>query len=117
MTSIRVAGRDIALQYDLAAMERIEDTFGSTREALEQWRKARIRALVDGILILHQSAAEDGGYEPVDRAWLTHRLKPGQLQSAMDVLGKAIEEGMAMETEAEDDDAEVDVVLEELKKK
>ena len=49
--------------------------------------------------------------------WIAQRLRVADLPRVQNALLAAITEGMRMETDTQDEDEEVDVVLEDLKKK
>ena len=64
-----------------------------------------------------QGEALEGRELDVDEKWIAQRLRVADLPRVQNALLAAITEGMRMETDTQDDDEEIDVVLEELKKK
>lgn len=114
--TIDVAGRAIPLAFNLAAMDALEQQSGAPLNINETVKSLGDRSkLLDVVCILNACAAEDG--EAVSREWLKKHLYPGQLPAIQVAVLGAITEGMRMETETQDPDEEVDVVLEEIKKK
>lgn len=123
MIRIKVGGRELALAFTLGAMDEIERRT-ETKIDLRDVKQTIIDATGDRhklVSILTAMAAEGAALEnrepDVDEAWLTHHMRPGLLPKMQVAMFEAVAEGMSMETADEDGDEEIDLVLEELKKK
>lgn len=122
MVTFKAGGRELALAFTLAAMDRMEDRLGCpvdlrdikaiVAEATQDRRKC---------VTLLQTLAEEGeacgGPEAPDEMWLKRHLRAGDLPRMQIAIFEAVSEGMTMETGEGDESEEVDVVLESLKKK
>ena len=119
MTTINVGGRELALILTLDALDAIEQRFdkpmATNAEGLTSMLGER-RSLVALLCILACQGEYMAGREPdFDETWLARRLSPGQLPAVQNAVLSAILEGMRME--GGQDEGDVDLVLEELKKK
>ena len=119
MIHITIGGRKFALAFTLAALDGFEEVFGKALDKDTLAAKMGDRhALVSLFRILgEQGEALEGRELDVDEKWIAQRLRVADLPRVQNALLAAITEGMRMETDTQDEDEEVDVVLEELKKK
>lgn len=123
MTNFKIGGRDLHLTFTCAAMDAMEKRFGESVElnnieqAVIQQTKDR-KCLIAMLAIMANAGAEERG-EPQDitEEWLAKHTRPGNLPSAQIAVIEAVADGMRMENGEGDEDAERDLVLEELKKK
>lgn len=123
MQKIKIGGRDLALAFTISAMDAMELVTGTPvdleniKETVVESCKDR-RKLLDLVAILaHEGAALDETAAEADAAWLAKHLRPGHLPRVQIAVLNAVADGMRMESAEGEDDEEVDVVLEELKKK
>lgn len=121
MSTIKVGGREFALEFTLYAMGEMEKSIGIKID-LNTLKETLIDQLKDVhgfVKILRVLAAEGEALEgrelDLDEAWFARRIRPGALPSLQISVLECIASGMAMETAAADD-GPVDEVLEELKK-
>lgn len=122
MMRFKVGGRELALAFTLGAMDKIEQRLGVSVElgnvketVVEQTQDRKKLVALLAILIDEGEAAE--GREGVGETWIAAHLKPGQLPKAQIAILGAVAEGMSMESADGDGNEEIDLVLEELKKK
>lgn len=119
MTKIKVGGRELALDFTIEAMDRMEEVLGESVD-LSNLQKSVVdktgdrKVLVGIIWAMAKPADGQGGV--VTREWLARHIHPGRLVKLHVAALNAMTEGMTMETEEHDEDEEVDVVLEEIKK-
>lgn len=120
MEHIRIAKKTYALAFTmdaLATMEKLVPGFDLS-QVTDHARTSG--GLVDLLWAMaQQGELLEGRTLEEDRAWFGSHLSPSpknivKLQIA---CMNALAEGLRMETEEEDEDAEVDVVLEDIKKK
>ena len=120
MIRVRVGEREIPLALTLNAMEALERRFGAPLDLMGVINGLKgVSTLLDVVAVLTDEGQDiEGTPDPVDRRWIArHADAAGQVDLANAVVA-AVNESMRMETEADaDPDEEVDVVLEELKKK
>lgn len=123
MQKIKIGGRDLALAFTISAMDAMELVTGTPvdleniKETVVESCKDR-RKLLDLVAILaHEGAALDETAAEADAAWLAKHMRPGNLPRVQIAVLGAVADGMRMESADGEDDEEVDVVLEELKKK
>lgn len=120
MRSATVGGRELALSFTLDAMDQIERRLGmkfgseTLTESVKDWKKT-----IAILCILARAGAEERGEDPegITEAWISKRVRPGQLMELQIAVLAAIQDGMKMETEETEKCAEEDVVLQELAKK
>lgn len=113
MITAKVGGVDTPLKFTLNAMDAIENATGKfVGELTFSVKTAEQRQQLLEVLVALISAG--GGSATVDT--LREEMTPGELLMAIYRVTDAINEGMSMETETPDEDEEVDVVLQELKK-
>lgn len=116
--TVKISKRVFPLAFTLGAMEELA-------QKIENFNLARLQdyvkspsGLIDILLaLMRQGAILDGKALDVDRAWLASHLSPAPIRIApiqVEVLN-ALSDGLTMETE--EAEGEVDVVLEEIKKK
>ena len=115
----KIGGRSFALLFNYAALSELED-------ALEGFDLGEITTFVRNskafpvmlAALARQGEEEEGRTLDVDAAWFAKHMRPnvlhiGKIQLAVNL---ALTDGMMMETEDEEV-GEVDVVMEQLKKK
>lgn len=113
MITARIDGKDVPLRFTVAAMDEIERNTGKPVGELKfAMGDAEQRAQLLAVLAALVNAA--GGH--ADAEDLRARMTPGELIRAVYAVSDAVSEGMRMETDRPDPDAEEDVVLTELKK-
>lgn len=119
MTHITIDGRDIPLAFTLGAMEQLEQRFGAPfdlKAIVDRVNQPSVLLTLAGILA-GEGQALTGEAAPVDRAWIARHAAAGAIFPMAKACIDEINASMAMETAEEDEDEEVDLVLEELKKK
>lgn len=119
MTTLKFRGKEWPMAFTLEAMDLIEQTADKTIDAVTfkiATREDR-RVLLCAISAMMQAAAKDGETVPTAEE-LRKTATPGWLIDAIKPVVDCIGEGMRMETEeGPGEDDEVDLVLEEIKKK
>lgn len=118
MVSIKIGESRYPLRFTLAAMDGIEEATGKTigELNLRVKNKADRAELMEVLAVLMREGAEAGAETPTAEE-LREMMTPGELLASLKQVSDAISEGMRMETEEDEEDAEVDVVLEEIEKK
>ena len=118
MICVKINGNAYPLAFTLGAMDAIEEATGKTVGELSLRVKSKQdRAeLMEVLAALMRAGAADGAETP-GADTLRGMMTPGELMASLKKVADAISEGMYMETDEPDEDAEVDVVLEEIKKK
>ena len=119
--SITIAGREFPLAFSLNTMVRFQDENPDFNyENIDEEIKMP-RGLVDVMYSLAKSgAAQNDQVLDVSKEWMAERIQPtfDSLVNLRKAVVDTLSDGMHMETlEKENKDREVDVVLEELKKK
>ena len=118
MRTVKIAKRAFPLAFTLGAMEELQnkiENFNLTK--LQEYVKSP-SGLMDILLaLMRQGAILEGKTLDVDRTWLASHLSPAPIRMApiQVAILNALSDGLTME--AEEDGGEVDVVLEEIKKK
>lgn len=119
-TPLKVGGRTFALAFNLNAMEAMQNTIpGFELGKLAEYVRTP-GGMKDMITILAaEGEAAEGRTLDVDREWFGRHISPSpaKIANIHVVILDCLREGLAMETEDDDNQGEVDVVLEELKKK
>lgn len=119
-TPLKIGKRTFALAYTAEALAQFEEQVEGFDAAQIAEQTKSMSTLLDAVTILAREGEYLEGRElDVDRRWFGAHISPSPLSMAkvqMAVLG-AFAEGIRMEAEADEDEGEVDVVLEELKKK
>lgn len=117
----KLAGQELKLAFTFEASEQIAEKFGGDGPIDGETLNGILSStdgMLEALVILARCGAEIEGEKcDVDAGWLKKRLGPGSTKAIVDAILAAVTEGMRMETETGDEDEEVDVVLEELKKK
>lgn len=116
---LKIGGRTLALRFDLNAMVAMEETIPDFDIGKLSDYVRTPSGLLDMILILAREGEEaEGRTLDIDKKWLGRHLtpSPAKIAKVHVVVLDTLREGLNMETEDEDE-GEVDVVLEEIKKK
>ena len=119
-TELKIGKRKFALAFDLNALEDLQNTIKDfDLSKLSEYVRSP-GGLLDLIVILaKEGEALEGRELDVDRRWFGAHISPSPAKIA-DIhvtIFDCLQAGLRMETEDDDPDAEVDVVLEEIKKK
>ena len=119
-TELKIGKRKFALAFDLNALEDLQNTIEDfDLSKLSEYVRSP-GGLLDLIVILaKEGEALEGRELDVDRRWFGAHISPSPAKIA-DIhvtIFDCLQAGLRMETEDDDPDAEVDVVLEEIKKK
>lgn len=118
MQIITIKEKKIPLLFNMLAFGDVEECVGSLADlnGILNGEK-RIKSLIKMITIMGNQGLEENGEKPtLDEKWVGRNMKPHALGEYQIAVVNAITEGMAMETE-QDNDAERDLVLEEIEKK
>lgn len=118
MRTVKIAKRTFPLAFTLGAMEELQNKIENFNLAKLQEYVKSPSGLMDILLaLMRQGAILEGKTLDVDRTWLASHLSPAPIRMApiQVALLNALSDGLTME--AEEDGGEVDVVLEEIKKK
>lgn len=116
---VRISGRTFALAFTLDALAKLEDTIDSFDFSEISSYTRSPRWLPDIVFILaQQGELVEGRALDVDRAWFGCHMSPSPAAAAkiQAAVLNAFTAGLTMETETDEDDGEVDVALEEIKK-
>lgn len=98
MAVIRIKGIEYPLRYDLDAMEKIEEKFGSTKDAMAVIRSRSVKATKQMFVILANSARGYAGEaEDITEEVLAHESLR-KLNELSQAFARALEEGMESET-------------------
>ena len=117
---IRVARRDFALLFNYAALADLtEEIDGFDLGEIMTYVKTPKFFPVLLTILARWGEAEEGRELDVDERWFAQHMSaaPLAIMKLQVAVNEALADGMTMETEEEDGGAEVDVTLEELKKK
>lgn len=123
MQKLHIGGRDLALAFTISAMDAMETITGAPvdldniKETVVESCKDRRKLLELVAIMSREGAALDETAAEADAAWLAKHMRPGNLPRVQIAVLGAVADGMRMESAEGEDDEEVDVVLEELKKK
>lgn len=118
MRTVKIAKRTFPLAFTLGAMEELQNKIENFNLAKLQEYVKSPSGLMDILLaLMRQGELLEGRILDVDRAWLASHLSPAPIRMApiQVAILNALSDGLTME--AEEDEGEVDVVLEEIKKK
>ena len=118
MRTVKIAKRAFPLAFTLGAMEELQNKIENFNLAKLQEYVKSPGGLMDILLaLMRQGAILEGKALDVDRTWLASHLSPAPIRMApiQVAILNALSDGLTME--AEEDGGEVDVVLEEIKKK
>lgn len=117
---IRVAKRDFALLFNYAALADLYEAIEGfdLNEIVTYVKNPKFFPVMLEILA-RWGEAEEGRELDVDARWFAQHMSaaPLAIMKLQVAVNEALADGMTMETEEEDGGAEVDVTLEELKKK
>lgn len=120
---IRVGGRELALLFTVDAMDELEEILGVGIDLtnIHDTVIKRIQDRHDLVHVLYVLARQGEyaqGREPdFDETWLKRNIRPSRQIAIHVAVINAITAGLTMETGEGGEDEEVDVVLEEIKKK
>ena len=123
MQKLHIGGRELALAFTISAMDAMETITGAPvdldniKETVVDSCKDRRKLLELVAIMSREGAALDETAAEADAAWLAKHLRPGNLPRVQIAVLGAVADGMRMDSAEGEDDEEVDVVLEELKKK
>lgn len=123
MKRFKAGGRELALVFTLAVMDRLEQELGKPidlndiKETIIEETQDRHKLVRLLLIMAEEGAAAEGQTLDVDAAQLSRLMRPGDLVKARLAVLEAATEGMSMETAEGDEGEEVDLVLEEIKKK
>ena len=122
-SKIKVGGRELALLFTVEAMDELEEILGVGID-LTNIHDTVIRGLGDRHTLVHvlyvlarQGEFAQGREPDFDETWIKRNLKPSRQVAVHVAVINAITEGLTMETVTDSEDEEVDVVLQEIKKK
>ena len=116
--TVKIAKRTFPLAFTLGAMEELQNKIENFNLAKLQEYVKSPGGLLDILLaLMRQGAILEGKTLDVDRTWLASHLSPAPIRMApiQVAILNALSDGLTME--AEEDGGEVDVVLDEIKKK
>lgn len=119
-TPLKVGKRTFALAFTAEALARFEEEVENFDLAKIGEQTKSLKTLLDTVAILaEQGEYLEGRKLDVDRRWFGAHISPAPVNLAKVQVAvlTALGEGFRMEAESEDEEGEVDVVLEELKKK
>lgn len=117
--TMKTGERSFTLRYDVQAMADAEEKYDSfdALSAMTGGKKAPVKATLDMLAYMANAGARHAGETPDFTAdWFRENLTPVQLDRAKIMIQQAIMVGLYRENPA-DDDAEIDVVLEKIRKK
>lgn len=116
----RIGGRKFALLYNYAALTELDKAIENfdTGEITKYVKSTELFPVVLAALARQGEEEEGRDLGEVDAAWFARHMRPSpvyilKIQMAVNL---ALTDGMLMESD-EDEESEVDVVLEQLKKK
>lgn len=119
--TVTIGGREFPLAFTLNTMINLQDEFPDFDFSNINEMLAKPKGIVD---IMFQLAASGAALEEkeldISKKWLAERIPANikSIQRIQEAVIGALTDGMEMETEkAENEDREVDVVLEDIKKK
>ena len=118
--TLKVGGKEFHLVFSLGTMERMEEMIEDFDLSKIDEILRKTKGLLDILFLLaEQGAIIEGRKLEEDRAWFGAHAPASQkwIISAHEAIVSTLVDGMTMETDDADPDEEVDVVLEELKKK
>ena len=117
--TMNTGGKSFTLRYDVQAMADAEEKYDSfdALSAMTGGKKGPVKATLDLLAYMANAGERHEGREPVfTPEWFRENLTPVQLDRAKIMIQQAIMVGLYRENPA-DDDEEVDVVLEKIRKK
>lgn len=123
MITFKAGGRELALAFTLGAMDEIERRTGdkidlqNVKDTVVESVKDRKKLVTVLAVLAAEGEASEGRLYDGGEAWLNRHMRPGLLPKAQIAVLEAVTEGMSMESAEGDENEEIDLVLEELKKK
>lgn len=123
MITFKAGGRELALAFTLGAMDEIEHRTGvkidlqNVKDTVVESVKDRKKLVTVLAVLAAEGEAIEGRLYDGGEAWLNRHMRPGLLPKAQIAVLEAVTEGMSMESAEGDENEEIDLVLEELKKK
>ena len=123
MITFKAGGRELALAFTLGAMDEIERRTGdkidlqNVKDTVVESVKDRKKLVTVLAVLAAEGEAIEGRVYDGGEAWLNRHMRPGLLPKAQIAVLEAVTEGMSMESAEGDENEEIDLVLEELKKK
>ena len=123
MITFKAGGRELALAFTLGAMDEIERRTGdkidlqNVKDTVVESVKDRKKLVTVLAVLAAEGEAIEGRLYDGGEAWLNRHMRPGLLPKAQIAVLEAVTEGMSMESAEGDENEEIDLVLEELKKK
>ena len=121
MTTLKVGGRELALAFTLDAMAEMQEAFGQKAIMTEKGLSEVLNSAKDTLkltaILANQGEELRGKPADITAKWLGQHMKPARTAALQKTIMDAIMAGMNMETAEDDPAEEVDVVLEEMKKK
>ena len=118
-TPLKIGKRTFALAFTANALAELEETVADFDIANIAETTKSMKTLLDVVASLARAGEDlEGRTLDVDRKWFGAHISPAPLSIAKVQIAvlNAYAEGMKMEAESDDEDGEVDVVLQELKK-
>ena len=119
LTHVKIGGRTFALAFTLNVMADLEDALPEFDIAkLTEYVKTPKGLLTILTIMAKQGEALENRVLDVDSSWFGAHIRPGpaNLMGLQSAIMEAMIEGMKMETE-DGEEEQVDVVLEDIKKK
>ena len=116
---LKIGKRTFALAFTADALADLEETIENFDIAKVSETTKSMKTLLDVVTVLAKAGEDlEGRTLDVDRRWFGSHISPAPLSIAKVQIAvlNAYAEGIKMEAESGDEDGEVDVVLEELKK-
>jgi len=133
MVTITLKGREIPLTYTTWEMKEIQEDIAPMSRAISlvlgrnpddpedrslYAGAEHLGALAKMIRILGNAGLEEAGEEPnLTNKKILRALRPAEIADAVNACMNAMQEGMASEIPAKEEEGPVDVTLEEMKKK
>lgn len=120
MKTIKIGGKRLRLEFTVDTMEALEKLRGGDPLNIDELSKSLKDAkfLSEVLLLMAQTGADMTGETlDIDAAWIKRRMLPGQHVKLVLLVYAVITEAMEADIDVEDESGDIDVVLEELKKK
>lgn len=116
---LNIGGRDWELVFNLDAIDQMEKRLKTKLDSKSITETMGDRQKLVALLyvLAEQGEALNGREIDVDERWFARRITLGKLPQVQTEILTAISDGMKMETDEPNEDEEVDVVLDEIKKK
>lgn len=122
MAKITLGGREYTLSYTLNALDEMEKQFNGNVQmddkGLTDIIENRRKFVGTFVILANEGEIEKGRPGDITYEEITHKVRPGKIVELQKAVMSAIIEGSRMEADEDGDgEEEVDVVLDELKKK